>query len=495
MKVDSYLELVLTLFAFDVANKLATVLVGTGLIFIPVAWLFWKNWQDPARSQEAKAAAPVSLRRMEQDIGLALLAMLLAFLPAINISSSDITYTSPINQTSIDANTVNIESASSPVEGVRVPVLWWIVIQFSSAFTDVFKTAIHSFESPQFYRVMALTVDYAQLSTPALIKDLQQFDRNCYIPALTAREEEFSNNNRFADRRWRGSDTWMQAQGYYDSLRPHPPLIPNGWENQYSHPDNPGPTCSRWWSERNIGIRDRLYDEITAIKDQEREAMDAGAFVLGPTSNRWPRNPTGEYKDDVVQTFLDRKGPKVNSKSGSGSVGGETNALFSALAAIGSVVTYPLIKTTMTALIIALPMVQAMILACIYIALPIAVPFAVLRPGVLVFFVSAIFSVKFLTGIWALANFIDEKLISMMYGGKGIFAGSGTPSDVLLWFVALLSYAGLPVVWLWLMASFSGNAISGANSLFKHTLPQITGGVQSGMKTSSNLLGKISPFK
>ena len=47
--------------------------------------------------------------------------------------------------------------------------------------------------------------------------------------------------------------------------------------------------------------------------------------------------------------------------------------------------------------------------------LPIAVPFATLRPGLLVFFISALFSLKFLTALWALSKFIDERMIGYMY--------------------------------------------------------------------------------
>ena len=58
----------------------------------------------------------------------------------------------------------------------------------------------------------------------------------------------------------------------------------------------------------------------------------------------------------------------------------------------------------------ALPMFQALALMCIYIAIPFAVPFAVLKPSLLLFFTSAIFTLKFMTGLWALAALLDDKL-------------------------------------------------------------------------------------
>lgn len=492
MKADSYLELALTLFAWDVSNKLATLLVGAGLIFIPIAWLYWKNWSEPARSQEAKAAAPVSLRRMEQDIGIALLVMLLAFLPAISVSSSDITYTQPTSGKEVNSNAVTVNAGQSALS-VRVPVLWWIVIQFSSGFTSVFTAAINSFDSPKHFRALAMALDYTQISDPALKQELMQFDKHCYEPALHAREQNRLTRGQVATRDWRGADEWFAGPDYYNRLLPQPPLIPSGWENQYSHPDNPGPPCADWWNAPGNGLRDKLYDEIHLVVTAEPAAVSRDVLAWGglDSASLVPANPSDQYKNDIVRSYLDRKTPPAHRAPGDDS---SNKGVFSVLAAIGSFRAYPAIKTTMAALIVALPMIQAMILSCIYIALPLAVPFAVLKPGVIVFFAGAIFAVKFLTGIWALAHFIDERLISMMYGGQGVFAGSGTAADVLLWIVAILAYAGMPVIWLWLMSSFTSQAMRGANDMFTHATPTIammSQGMETAAKEVSGAAGKL----
>ena len=64
-------------------------------------------------------------------------------------------------------------------------------------------------------------------------------------------------------------------------------------------------------------------------------------------------------------------------------------------------------------------MVQAIVLACVYIALPIAVSFATSHLGLLVFFIFALFNLKFLTAL-GLSKFIDERMIDYMYGDTGI---------------------------------------------------------------------------
>ena len=105
-------------------------------------------------------------------------------------------------------------------------------------------------------------------------------------------------------------------------------------------------------------------------------------------------------------------------------------------------------------------MVQAIVLACLYIALPIAVPFATLRPGLLVFFVSALFSLKFLTALWALSKFIDERMIDYMYGDTGILVQWGF-NDMVLTIITSLSYVGLPIVWAVVDVIFHGQGCRG----------------------------------
>ena len=475
------MELALTLVAFDVSNKLATLLVGSGLIFLPVAWLFWKNWYEPARSQEAKAAAPVSLRRMEQDIGLAMLAMLLAFLPAINISSSEIIYKSPLTGNEVNAGVVDTDT-SPAAQNIRIPVLWWAVIQFSSGFTEIFTAAVHSVALPQHLRTMALALDYVDFSDETLITELAQFDQHCYIPAIEALDQDPDGTVYIASGTvWRGFYYFKNNSNYYNRLRPAPPFIPAGWEDQYNHPDNPGPTCATWWIAHEKGLRDKIYDLIQGDTKNELETKPKGLMKFFESTQALIASKSSSAKDDAIRYFLRSKNLALQSPANK-QISDDQG--FSMLATLGSWFAYPVVKTTMTALIVVLPMVQAIILACIYIALPLAVPFAVVRPGVLVFFISAIFGTKFLTGIWALANFIDERFIDALHGGDP--SGHG----ILMWFVAVLSYAGLPVIWFWLMSSFTSRAIGGINNLFTSTATQMAVVGHAGVGQTTNLGGK-----
>ena len=95
MQTGSYLELALTIYAWQVSNRLAEMIVASGLIYLPLLFIVWQNWSQTARSQEAKSAAPVSLRRMEQDVIVLFFTIIFAFLPAVSVTAGDIYYKSP----------------------------------------------------------------------------------------------------------------------------------------------------------------------------------------------------------------------------------------------------------------------------------------------------------------------------------------------------------------------------------------------------------------
>ena len=161
METGSYLELALTLYGWQVSNRIAELLVASGLIYIPLLWLVMRNWTQPARSQEAKAAAPVSMRRMEQDMLIAFISIILCFIPAVSVKTSDLTHTSPITEKVISSNSPDAPYASDEIpDEIKVPVYWWLVHQLSTGFTKIFTASIHSFGKPSHIRAITLELDY-----------------------------------------------------------------------------------------------------------------------------------------------------------------------------------------------------------------------------------------------------------------------------------------------------------------------------------------------
>ncbi len=78
MSVDSYLELFTTLFGWAFYNVLWDVLVGTGIVYLPFLGVLIDNWREPAEGGEFGTVTGLSLRRMEIELFIALLVVVMA---------------------------------------------------------------------------------------------------------------------------------------------------------------------------------------------------------------------------------------------------------------------------------------------------------------------------------------------------------------------------------------------------------------------------------
>ena len=82
MSVDSYLELFTSLFGWTFYGILWDVLVSTGIVYLPFLGILIDNWREPAQGGEVGHASGLSLRRMEIELFITLLVVVLAGQPA-----------------------------------------------------------------------------------------------------------------------------------------------------------------------------------------------------------------------------------------------------------------------------------------------------------------------------------------------------------------------------------------------------------------------------
>ena len=479
METGSYLELALTLYGWQVSNRIAELLVASGLIYIPMLWLVMRNWTQPVRSQEAKAAAPVSMRRMEQDMLIAFISIILCFIPAFSVKTSALTHISPITGTEISVASPDAPYAADEVpDEIKVPVYWWLVHQLSTGFTKIFTASIHSFGKPTHIRDITLELDYMTLDNLPLRAELRRFDLDCHLPALRKLEKEnpaaliAHTTISGPPSQWRADDMFFDEPGYYDTRIATQPIP--AWSANYDFTEGgkAGPRCNEWWKDPSNGLEKRIYDHI--IKKTENPDHD---FALVTYTGPPAVAPT-------VRRFLLKEPPPSKFGADISGDGAKGDLLETTVGYVGGAVAYPAIKGAMYLAKTALPMFQALALMCIYIAIPFAVPFAVLKPSLLLFFTSAIFSLKFMTGLWALASLLDDKLINYMYGEDAIHTGFGGTADLVLSIVTATSYIALPIVWIWLVSSFTGSSVSGVNSLFAYTAGKLDASGQTGQSTT-----------
>ena len=491
MDTGSYLELALTIYGWHVANRLAELIVETGLIYLPLLFLVWRNWSQPVRSQEARAAAPVSMRRMEQDVAIVFVTIAFAFLPLVTVTPTDVKYVSGSDQVA-EGTSADLPYKVNDDTSIKVPVLWWVVHQASSGFSSIFTAAVQSFNAPANARSISLALDYAKLEDPRLVAELRQFDSFCYLPARAkwekapagspvTRRGSLRTDPRLghAVPEWRGDELLFSTPGYYSDLQALE-QVPE-WSDVYDwNANNVGPKCDEWWNHPSKGLLERIYQTLPQNVQQR--------------ITRWrPQAPTQDKKNAVVRKHL-TKIPPPNAAPGQSHdperAGRFGDAVWSEVGGALALIAYPVVRTVMSLVTIGLPMLQAIVLMCIYIALPIAVPFAALKPGLIVFFVAAIFTLKFMTGLWALAGFVDASITSFMYGDRteSTLVGSGKGSDVVLAIITSATYLGLPLVWLWLMSSFTGKSIDGVNTLFAYSAGKLENIGGEGAKSTQGAL-------
>ena len=77
MSVDSYLELFTTLFGWAFYGVLWDVLVGSGIVYLPFLGILIDNWREPAEGGQFGTVTGLSLRRMEIELFIALLVVVL----------------------------------------------------------------------------------------------------------------------------------------------------------------------------------------------------------------------------------------------------------------------------------------------------------------------------------------------------------------------------------------------------------------------------------
>jgi hypothetical protein len=115
-------------------------------------------------------------------------------------------------------------------------------------------------------------------------------------------------------------------------------------------------------------------------------------------------------------------------------------------------------SVTMTAVLQALPMVQALLLLGIYALLPMVVVLSRYSLSMMVIGAMAIFTVKFWSVLWYLAMWVDQNLIQSMYPDVNVFLqlfanpGEHDIKRMLLNMITTSLYLGLPVLWSGMMA-------------------------------------------
>ena len=474
MTLDSYLELFTTLFGWAFYGVLWDVLVGTGIVYLPFLGILIDNWREPAQGGEFGTVTGLSLRRMEIDLFIALLVVVLAGQPAAltPLNAGTLSYTPPptLNDPTPATATLAAPQSTYGTTGfngspatVNIPVWWYAVLAMTSGFNHA---AIEGMPSTSDMRTFEQQARLATIADPRLRQEMSEFFSQCYIPARSKFQAEQPNAAAVNallttygpdDPDWIGSHVYRDTSGYYDTLRPAN-QIP-GWaynaarDTEYDPATPPAwgkPTCKQWWGDGGIGLRKKLIDEADATSAGFSSLVVAVAPALA-----------GEQQNDAVaRTVLTNSPPSwsnndlvANNSGSTGLLSTAENIVKGGLAAGGVLTASALFSVTITAVLQALPMVQAMLLLGIYALLPMIVVLSRYSLSMMVVGAMAIFTVKFWSVLWYLAMWVDQNLIQSMYPDVNIFLqifanpGEHDSKRMLLNMITTSLYLGLPVLW------------------------------------------------
>jgi len=474
MSVDSYLELFTTLFGWAFYGVLWDVLVATGIVYLPFLGILIDNWREPAQGGEFGTVTGLSLRRMEIELFLALLVAVLAGQPAAltPLDAGMLSYEPQPTLADPDPEVATMADpqstygadgfAGSPAT-VNIPIWWYGVIALSSGFNHTVVAGLPTAGDLRTYEQQARL---ATIADPRLRQEVSDFFSHCYVPARSKYQSERPGNPQVEgiletygsdDPDWLGSHIYRDVPGYYDSLRPTKPIT--GWpydparDTEYDVGEAlvwGRPTCQQWWGDADQGLRQKLIAEANITSGGLSGLVLAIAPALAGENQR----------DAVAKTILNNAPPIWSSNE---LVAGNTatmgwratleNAVKGGLAAGGTVTASALFSVTMTAVLQALPMVQALMLLGIYSLLPMVIVLSRYSLSMMVIGAMAIFTVKFWSVLWYLAQWVDQNLIRAMYPDVSVFLqifanpGEHDAKRMLLNMITTSLYLGLPLLW------------------------------------------------
>jgi len=351
---------------------------------------------------------------------------------------------------------------------VNIPVWWYAVLAMSSGFDHSVVAGLPTISDMRSFEQQARL---ATIADPRLRQEVSDFFSQCYIPARSKYQQErpatVAVNHILTtyganDSDWMGSHVYRNTAGYYDTLRPQHPIT--GWryhairDTEYDPAAPPiwgKPYCKQWWEESAMGLRQKLI----------AEADSTSAGFSGLVTLIAPSLASEQQRDAVAKTVLTNAPPAWSSNdlvahnaSSAGLINTAGNLVKGGLAAGGIATASVTFAVTMTAILQALPMVQAIMLLGIYALLPMVVVLARYSISMMVTGAMAIFAVKFWSVLWYLALWVDQNLILSMYPDVSVFLqifanpGEHDAKRMLLNMITTSLYLGLPLLWSGMMA-------------------------------------------
>lgn len=437
MSVGSVFEMYLLQFGWQLYGIVWEVLVGTGLAYIPFVAVIIDNVIKPIESQEAKAAAVTSLRRVEIDIVSMIVVMMLAVSPSMPLYIGNVTATSACgtNKDMQSTSSTPWGSQFARMDGTEVviPPWFYVLLSVTGGINDAIITSLPC--EPDM-RSIAHELSTASISDDVLRNDVSRFNSECYRPGIAwirnKRVSEAQDSMESGDIQWVGSqflidnfypNEWAKSpvenfafdptrksdMGYYCESCPGAIRPAGGY-----------PSCAEWWESEPNGLRKRLADEfpphlyhrINHIMQDDQLKMHENAVIKNALKRDWTITGNlapGQSKDQSWGEYF--------ASLGTG---------------FGGIIASVFIAPVLYGVKFAAPLFQSMLLMMVYMLLPLALLFGRFSWSTAMQASVFIFGVKFWTVIWTVLNMIDNQMLGTIKRMSGVEGLASITNEMVL---------------------------------------------------------------
>jgi hypothetical protein len=483
MGVTSYLSLYTTLLGWEQYQNLWSIMTTTGLVYLPFLGILVTSCVMPFTSMGAKDAAVIAVRRMTLNVIGALFIIALAGVPTVNLAPTVLHY-EPLCQVNSTVATpghtgTTYDNAFSVPTGVKVPILWYLVMAVSNGVTHAANVGLSC--DPIDYRDLHNTLNVAQITDTTLKQSVVNFYNQCYVPSksrylgsnLTQNQQSliqtYVNKYGKEDASSLGSQIFLNVQGFYDSFHAMQPVTGFAFspsrdavQGQVSgHSQWGEPMCNEWWSDPSHGLATQLLavlpSNVTGAMnglsgvDQINAQQAAFKTLIQQSFNQSFEDEARGYEsleDNMKGDYITRF---VGEPIGIG---------------LESLTFYPKLHL----LINALPIIQASLLFALTVFIAIGLPFSSFKMSFCITVSIVFFSLIFCSFIWHLVAWFDNHLIAALYPSRfdltsvisGVLTASDdTPNARFVDMIIGTLYVVLPLVWMTVMSWASVNVGSG----------------------------------
>ncbi|PZP98287.1 MAG: conjugal transfer protein TraG [Variovorax paradoxus] len=537
MELDSYLEIFTTMYGWAFANIIGEVLTGTGLAALPFGLIVFSVWKDAKESASGGAGAQELVDAVLTRIFIAMFVYMTCFAvtPYTSLVSVNLRYTPQpsLNEPNPVTGSLNTGTGStfdnalrdardgsmSPSGGLsEVPAWWFTVMAISSGINNAVRSGLSSARSD--VRMVEDMARTATIEDPRLLEQIQRFYSECFIPArsrflrtetaaLSANAQgilaESNADYGPTDVDWMGSQLFRTEAGFYGTMRSYDPVpgfmvvpsrdtdyiaggAPGTPEAAEVNPDWGRPTCLEWWLDGTNGVRTRMVNHASSWQRLYQNVQSAMSW-----------SSTDRAADSVAMLAQQRANPQFLDASRI--MGNDYDGITNLVRGIGGAIsTFGVGKKLLDAtiefvpMINALPMVQSMLLMGMYMFLPMIVLLSGYDLKIMLLGGLAIFTVKFWSVMWFIAQWLDARLIQAMYPGlngnmlmqeiQAVLSGGEAQGykRMILNLVLMSLFIGLPVLWSAMMAWIGLHAGRGLDNIARSSA---VSGVSAGTGSTS----------